>query len=196
MQDFDLYKIISEAKTRDRFEHEFINVGQRGKLLLHGLKKFVKETGLTRTTTVILQGEILEADGLPGKTQPPGTLVNVIYSISKHHWQLESLKEDLGRIMGLSKSDLTPELFIPILADCFAGPPNEAGERAEADPKNSILRGVVCGFVAEQAMSGPKGAPKTPAVTKDGKPISQVRFRALPQENEEAAVLARRSKLG
>jgi len=196
MQDIDLYKIIAERATKDRFEHEYIACNQTGKLLLHGLKKHVKETGLTKTTTVILQGEILESNGTPGQTQPPGTLVNIVYPISKHEWQLDVLKEDLGRIMGLSKADLTPEAFLPLLADCFAGQPDEKGDRAPADVKNSILRGVVCGFTAEQAMKGPKGAVKTPAVTKEGKPIARVRFRALQAENEEAAVMARRAKLG
>lgn len=184
-----LIKAISEAKNKAKkgSDLEFIRPNQSGKLLIHGIENVALEAKFPKPAQnfVVMKGEILESQG--EGAQSPKTPIKIMYMLSSQPWRLDDLKTDLCSILAVDDKSISQEDFGSLISDCFYGQ-EVNGQR---DGK-SVLSGVVCAFNAT-IKRDKAGAPK---LTKSGDPITQLRFRALPDENDEAAVSARRQKLG
>lgn len=184
-----LIKAISEAKNKAKkgSDLEFIKPNQSGKLLIHGIENVALEAKFPKPAQnfVVMKGEILEAQG--EGAQAAKTPIKIMYMLSSQPWRLDDLKTDLCSILAVDDKSISQEDFGSLISDCFYGQ-EVNGQR---DGK-SVLSGVVCAFSAT-IKRDKAGAPK---LTKSGDPITQLRFRALLDENDEAAVSARRQKLG
>lgn len=184
-----LVKAISEAKNKAKkgSELEFIKPGQSGKLLIHTIENVALEAKFPKPAQnfVVMKGEILEAQG--EGAQSPKTPVKIMYMLSTQPWRLDDLKTDLCSILAVDDKAISQEDFGNLVSDCFYGQ-----EVDGARDGKSVLAGVVCAFTAS-IKRDKAGEIKR---TKAGDPITQLRFRALPEENDEAAVAARREKLG
>jgi len=191
-----LIKAISEAKNKAKkgSELEFIKPNQSGKLLIHTIENVALEAKFPKPAQnfVVMKGEILESQG--EGAQSPKTPVKIMYMLSTQPWRLDDLKTDLCSILAVDDKAISQEDFGNLVSDCFYGQEVDTGGLIPPGARDgkSVLAGVVCAFNAS-IKRDKAGEIKR---TKAGDLITQLRFRALPEENDEAAVAARREKLG
>lgn len=166
-----LAKMSSGEQRRQNFDSEFFLPHQRGKVLITGLKTISKNL----KTSVILEGKVLESkitkEG--AVSQPEGTKVKKVYSLSKFEFHQQMMMNDLLDIAGFTGKEDPKEL--------------ETYFKGALD--DGALVGVVTAFKTEQNTHN-----KKTGVVRDT-PITEVHFSALEAENDGVEVEKRKAEI-